>query len=219
MDLAAEVRAVDALARRGAEDDEDRLAHVLLELRARHAAVEVDRDGEPQALAEEVAIVRHASSERRKPALDELLALAARDPRRVVDLFDRERTVVAIRTRDVVRPSRDHHVEHVLPCDQRFLVITSRTNPFVSTPSNAAANHRKHMPIRSTHRLVKTPAREAAHADGGIRCSGMRGDRVGLTTRRERARYLVPSGFGDVTVTLAETLPSAFGTGAPGSLD
>src|SRR5215475_10448783 len=57
-----------------------------------------------------------------EPALDELSALAARDPRRLVDLLDRQRAVVAVRTRDFVRPSIDHHVQYVLPHNKGFLV-------------------------------------------------------------------------------------------------
>src|SRR5215470_157921 len=57
-----------------------------------------------------------------EPALDELSALAARDPRRLVDLFDRQRAVVAVWTRDLVRPSVDHHVQYVLPHNKGFLV-------------------------------------------------------------------------------------------------
>jgi len=59
VDPAAEVLAVDPLARRGPEHDEDRLADVLLERRARHPTVEVDRDREPEPLAEKFAIVGH----------------------------------------------------------------------------------------------------------------------------------------------------------------
>src|SRR5262249_60273060 len=57
-----------------------------------------------------------------EPALDELSALAARDPRRLVDLLDRQRTVVAVRTCDLVRPAIDHHVQYVLPHNKGFLV-------------------------------------------------------------------------------------------------
>src|ERR1043165_7988122 len=57
-----------------------------------------------------------------EPALDELSALAARDPRRLIDLLDRQRAVVAVRTCDLVRPAIDHHVQYVLPHNKGFLV-------------------------------------------------------------------------------------------------
>src|SRR6185436_4451725 len=49
-----------------------------------------------------------------EPTLDELSALATRDSRRLLDFLDRQWTVVAVRTRDLVRSPVDHHVEHVL---------------------------------------------------------------------------------------------------------
>src|SRR5262249_9377569 len=100
------------------EDDEDRLPDVLLELARRHAAVEVHRDREPQPFAEEVAITRHRSGE---PALDELLALAARDPRRLVDVLDRQRAVLAERTGGVPRAPGGDRAEDILPSDQLSL--------------------------------------------------------------------------------------------------
>jgi hypothetical protein len=57
-----------------------------------------------------------------KATLDELLALAARDPGRVVDFFDRQRPVIAERTRNVPGPSSRDHVQHILPRDHGFLV-------------------------------------------------------------------------------------------------
>jgi hypothetical protein len=66
--------------------------------------------------------------------LDELLALAARDPRRVIDFFDRQWTVITKRTPDLVWSSRSDHIEHVLPSNERFLVHPT-ISPFVSTPS------------------------------------------------------------------------------------
>src|SRR5262249_29297873 len=59
VDPAAEIRPVQPLAGRRPEDDEDRLADVLLVRRARDAAVQVHPDREPEALAEKVTIVRH----------------------------------------------------------------------------------------------------------------------------------------------------------------
>src|SRR5687767_11117812 len=38
-----------------------------------------------------------------EPTLDELSALATRDARRLIDLFDRQWSMVAVRTRDLVR--------------------------------------------------------------------------------------------------------------------
>src|SRR5262249_46015631 len=93
-----------------------------------------------------VTLVRHGSA--LKPPLDELLAFATRDPGRVLDFFDRERTMVAIRARQVVRPSRRNHIEHVLPSDQGFLVHPG--NPFVSTPSNPGSHRKKPASVRST---------------------------------------------------------------------
>jgi hypothetical protein len=55
-------------------------------------------------------------------ALDELSALAARDPRRLFDLFDRQRTMIAVGTADFIRPSIQHHIQHVLPRNKGFLV-------------------------------------------------------------------------------------------------
>jgi hypothetical protein len=43
--------------------------------------------------------------------------------------------MVAMRARDLVGSTIDHHIEHVLPHNKGFLV--HRENPFVSTPSNA----------------------------------------------------------------------------------
>jgi hypothetical protein len=54
--------------------------------------------------------------------LDELLALGTRDACRVLDLFDRERTMVAERAAHFARPSGRDHIEHILPSDQGFLV-------------------------------------------------------------------------------------------------
>jgi hypothetical protein len=134
VDATAEVGAAQALAGGRAQDDEDRLADVLLELRGRHATVEVDRHRKPEALTKEVAFVHinNAPRSRREPSLDELLALAARDLGRVVDLLDRERAMVAVRARDLAGSPSGDHVEHVLPCDEGFLV--HRESPFVSTP-------------------------------------------------------------------------------------
>jgi len=56
----------------------------------------------------------------------------------VLDLFDREWSMVAKRTTDFARPSRHNHIQHVLPSHQGFLV--HRENPFVSTPSNEEAS-------------------------------------------------------------------------------
>jgi hypothetical protein len=55
-------------------------------------------------------------------ALDELLALAARNARGEIDLFDRQRSMVAERARQIIRPSRDDHIEHVLPGKLGILV-------------------------------------------------------------------------------------------------
>jgi hypothetical protein len=70
-----------------------------------------------------------------EPTLDELAALAAGDPRRLIDLLDRQGAMIAMGTSDLVRSAVDHHVQHVLPHNKGFLV--HRENPFVSTPSNA----------------------------------------------------------------------------------
>jgi hypothetical protein len=70
-----------------------------------------------------------------EPTLDELSALAAGDPCRLIDFFDRQRSVVAVRACDLVGSTIDHHIQHVLPHNKGFLV--HRENPFVSTPSNA----------------------------------------------------------------------------------
>jgi hypothetical protein len=70
----------------------------------------------------------------RESTLDELPALATRDAGGVLDFFDRQWTMVAVRTRDVVWSFVDDHVEHVLPDNQGFLV--HRESPFVSTPSS-----------------------------------------------------------------------------------
>src|SRR5215510_5847086 len=56
-----------------------------------------------------------------EPTLDEFSALATRDPRRLIDFFDLQWPVVAVRTRDVVRAPVDHHVEHILPRNEGFL--------------------------------------------------------------------------------------------------
>jgi len=71
-----------------------------------------------------------------KATLDKLLAFAARDPRRVLDLFDRERTMIAIRTRRLTGPSSRNHIEHVLPSDERFFVHREsfRFDPFEAAP-------------------------------------------------------------------------------------
>src|SRR5262245_4682303 len=86
--------------------------------------------------------------------LDELLALGARDPSRVLDLFDRQRTVVAKWTADLARPTGRDHVEHILPSDESFLVHLRRSfrfDPF------EAAHRRKRCLVRSTRRPSKTP--------------------------------------------------------------
>jgi hypothetical protein len=70
-----------------------------------------------------------------KPTLDELPALATGDAGRLIDLLDRQGSMVAVWTRDLVRSPIDHHVQHILPRNKGFLV--HRENPFVSTPSNA----------------------------------------------------------------------------------
>src|SRR5262245_65369318 len=54
--------------------------------------------------------------------LDELPALAARDPGRLFDLFDRQRTMIAMRAGDLVRPPIHHHVQNVLPHNKGFLI-------------------------------------------------------------------------------------------------
>ena len=133
VDRAAELRPHRPLAGRGAEDDEDRLPHVLLEDGGRDAAVEVHRDREPKAFTEEVAIVGHGL--RLKAPLDELLALAARDLRGVVDFLDHERSVTAERTREVPGPPRNHRIQRLLPSDQIILVHAQepfRFDPFES---------------------------------------------------------------------------------------
>jgi protoporphyrinogen oxidase len=66
--------------------------------------------------------------------LDELPALAAGDPGRLIDFLDRQWSMVAVRACDLVGSAVDHHVQHVLPQNEGFLV--HRENPFVSTPSN-----------------------------------------------------------------------------------
>jgi hypothetical protein len=76
-----------------------------------------------------------------EPTLDELSALAAGDPRRVIDLLDRQWAMLAMRTSDFVRSAIHHHVQHVLPHNIGFLV--HRESPFVSTPSEG--------------RIVRTP--------------------------------------------------------------
>src|SRR5690606_1330579 len=105
--------------RRGAEDDEDALADVLFESRRRHATVEIHGDGKAQPFAEEIAVVGHrfAIASGLKAALDELLALATRDSRGVLDLFDGQGTMMAKRARGLARPSGGDHVEHILPSD------------------------------------------------------------------------------------------------------
>jgi hypothetical protein len=65
--------------------------------------------------------------------LNELLALAARDACRLVDIFDRERTMRAKWTSDLTGSPSGDHVENILPSDQGFLVHLR--SPFVSTPS------------------------------------------------------------------------------------
>jgi hypothetical protein len=73
-----------------------------------------------------------------KATLDELLAFRARNTRRVIDLFDRQRTVMAVRARDLSWPSSGDHIEHILPSDQRFLVHLRRSfrfDPFERGPS------------------------------------------------------------------------------------
>jgi hypothetical protein len=64
--------------------------------------------------------------------LDEFSALATRDPRRLIDFLDRQWPVVAVRARDLVRSPVDHHVEHVLPRNEGFLVHREsfRFDPF-----------------------------------------------------------------------------------------
>ena len=40
----------------------------------------------------------------------------------MLDLFDRQRSVITKRATDLARPSSRDHVEHILPSDQGFLV-------------------------------------------------------------------------------------------------
>src|SRR5215212_6108709 len=47
-----------------------------------------------------------------EPTLDELPALAAGDPGRLVDFFDHQWSMVAVRARDLVGSPVDHHVQH-----------------------------------------------------------------------------------------------------------
>ena len=139
VDPAAEVGPLDPLAGRGAEDDEDRLADVLLERELDTPPLRLTETGNRSPLPRKSRSFAIVVADRSglKATLDELLALAARDSRRVLDLFDRERTMIAKRTADLARPSCGDHVEHILPSDQGFLV--HRESPFVSTPSNADA--------------------------------------------------------------------------------
>ena len=58
----------------------------------------------------------------RKLPLNELSAPSARDPRREIDLLDRQRLVLAERTRRVAGTARGDLIQHVLPGDQLFLV-------------------------------------------------------------------------------------------------
>jgi hypothetical protein len=50
----------------------------------------------------------------------------------VFDFFDREWAVIAKRTADLTRSPCGHHIEHVLPSDERFLVHPKsfRFDPF-----------------------------------------------------------------------------------------
>lgn len=50
----------------------------------------------------------------------------------MLDLFDGQWSVIAEWTADLARPTRGNHVEHVLPCDERFLVHPKsfRFDPF-----------------------------------------------------------------------------------------
>ncbi|HEY5927542.1 MAG TPA: hypothetical protein VIV11_37920 [Kofleriaceae bacterium] len=48
----------------------------------------------------------------------------------MLDLFDRERTMIAKRTTDFAWPSSSDRVEHILPSDQGFLVHLRESFPF-----------------------------------------------------------------------------------------
>jgi hypothetical protein len=50
----------------------------------------------------------------------------------VLDLFDRQWTMIAVRTRRLPGPSSRNHIEHVLPSDERFFVHREsfRFDPF-----------------------------------------------------------------------------------------
>src|SRR5262245_50238161 len=94
-----------------------------------------------------------------EPALDELSALAARDPRRLIDLLDRQRAVVAVRTCDLVRPAIDHHVQYVLPHNKGFLVHAR----VLSFRPLRTLNRKEHPRARSTRRApIRSPPRPPA---------------------------------------------------------
>src|SRR5262245_12341308 len=78
------------------------------------------------------AICQPAAALRGEAPLDELAALAARDPSRLFDLLDRERAVPAVRAADLVRSTGHDHVEHILPRNEGFLV--HRRESFRSDP-------------------------------------------------------------------------------------